>query len=256
MNARALADYGRLLEVLDAEGELLASSARGADPDLAVPNAPGMTLGGTVRHVGSVYRMVVAWLHSGGRRPTRWQRAPEDGESLEDYLRAGHRAIVEELAAHDPEEGCTTWWPVHQTYGFWYRRLAHETTVHRIDVQQAAAGMTVGGIGDDVALDGVDEALTLWFTHRLGVLGVTNTWRGQVAVLAGRRRWIANMTATGTSAWRAGEDEIDDVDASVTTDPTGMYLWLWGRRPIRTVTPEGDRAGIAQLWHLLRLATH
>jgi uncharacterized protein (TIGR03083 family) len=255
MTGRALAGYGRLLEVLVSEGELLASSARGADPGLAVPNAPGMTLGGTVRHVGSVYRMVVAWLRAGDQ-PTRWQRAPEAGESLEDYLRAGHRELVAELAAHDPEEGCPTWWPVHQAYGFWYRRLAHESTVHRIDVQQAAAGMTVGGIDDEVALDGVDEALTLWFTHRLGVLGVTNTWRGQVAVLTGRRRWIASMSATGTSAWRAGEDELDGVDATVATDPTGMYLWLWGRRPIRTVTPAGDRTGIGQLWHLLRLATH
>ncbi|OLF16857.1 maleylpyruvate isomerase N-terminal domain-containing protein [Actinophytocola xanthii] len=256
MTGRALADYGRLLEVLDVEGDLLASSAGGADPALAVPNAPGMTLGGTVRHVGSVYRMVVAWVRAGGHQPTRWQRAPEDGQTLEDYLRTGHRALVEQLAEHDPEEACSTWWPLHQAYGFWYRRMAHESTIHRIDVQQAAAGMTVGAISEDVALDGVDEILSLWFTHRLGVLGVANSWRGQVAVVAGGQQWIASMSAGGTSAWRAGEDEIEGVDASVTSDPTGMFLWLWGRRPIRAVTPAGDRAGIAQLWHLLRLATH
>lgn len=256
MTGRALAGYDRLLEVLELEGGLLAASARGASPGLAVPNAPGMTIGGTVRHVGSVYRMVVAWVRAGGQAPTRWQRAPDEDQSAEDYLREGHRQVLAELSAHDPEQGCATWWPVHQDYGFWYRRLAHESTVHRIDVQQAAAGMVVGGIAEDIALDGVDEILSLWFTHRLGVLGVSNEWQGQVGVITGRRRWIAAMTATGTSAWRAGEDELDDVDATITSDPTGMYLWLWGRRPIPTATAEGDPAGVAQLWHLLRLATH
>lgn len=254
MTGRALADHGHLLEVLEVEGELLASSARGVDPETAVTYAPGMTLGETVRHVGSVYRMVVAWLRSGGDAPTRWQRAPEDDQPVEDYLRVGLRELLDELSAHDPAEGCPTWWPLDQTYGFWRRRMAHESTVHRIDVQQAAAGMTVGGIAADIAFDGIDEILSLWFTHRLGVLGVTNSWAGEVAVVAGRRRWIARITATGTSSWQAQPDE--PADATITSDPTGMYLWLWGRRPILTATPDGDRAGVAQLWHLLRLATH
>jgi len=254
MTGRALADHGRLLEVLAAEGELLASASEGADPDLAVPTAEGMTVGGTVRHVGSVYRMVEAWVRSGGDRPTRWQRAPEDDQSVQDYLRAALRAIVAELSAHDPAEGCPTWWPLDQTYGFWCRRLAHETTVHRIDVQQAVAGIAVGGrLDEEIAFDGIDEILSLWFTHRLGVLGVTNSWTGDVAVVAGRRRWIARITATGTASWRAQRDE--PADATISSDPTGMFLWLWGRRPILTATPDGDQAGIGQLWHLMRLAT-
>jgi hypothetical protein len=173
-----------------------------------------------------------------------------------EYLRDGHREILTELSAHDPADGAPTWWPLDQTYGFWYRRLAHETLVHRIDVQQAAAKMTVGGrnIDDEIAFDGVDEILSLWFTHRLGVLGVTNSWTGRVAVVAGRRRWVAQITATGTASWQAEAEE--PVDATVSSDPAGMYLWLWGRRSIRTATPDGDQAGISQLWHLLRLATH
>lgn len=254
MTGRALVDHSRLLEVLRVEGELLASSALGTDPHLPVRHAEGMTLGETVRHVGSVYRMVVTWLRS-GEQPTRWQRAPIPGQSLVEYLRAGHREVMAELSAHDPADGAPTWWPLDQTYGFWCRRLAHETTVHRIDVQTAAAAMTVGGrIDDEVAFDGIDEALTLWFTHRLGVLGVTNSWSGRVAVVAGRRRWIAQITATGTAAWQAEGGER--VDATVSSDPAGMYLWLWGRRPLGTATPDGDGTGVIQLWRLLRLATH
>jgi uncharacterized protein (TIGR03083 family) len=247
-----LVDYARLLDVLDTEGERLAMAATGTDPELVVPHLPGMRLGEVVRHVGSVYRMVVSWLRDGDR-PTRWQRAPHDDQSATDYLREGLREVYDELAAHDPLDGAPTWWPAHQDYGFWYRRLAHETTVHRADVQITAAGMTVGGIAQDLALDGVDEIMSLWFTHRLAVLGVTDVAPGSVAVQAGAHRWIARVTPTGTSAWRAEPEE--QADATVSSDPSGMYLWLWGRRRGAHVRESGAPALVNQLQDLLRLAT-
>ncbi len=249
-----LVDYARLLDVLDVEGERLATSATGSDLEAEVAHLPGMRLGEVVRHVGSVYRMVVSWLHD-GERPTRWQREPAGGQSLVDYLRAGLLEVVDELSAHDPLTGCPTWWPEHQNYGFWYRRLAHETTVHRFDVQMAGAGALVGDIAPEVALDGVDEVLTLWFTHRLGVLGVSDVLPGRIAVRAGRRRWLARITPTGTSAWRADDDEEEPADATVSSDPAGMYLWLWGRRPGAHVQESGNPALVQQLRDLLRLAT-
>lgn len=252
MTVTPLIGYPNLLDVLEVEGERLATSTIGSDLEAEVPHLPGMRLGEIVRHVGSVYRMVVSWLHD-GTRPTRWQRAPAQDQTVVDYLRAGLLEVVHELAKHDPLEGCTTWWPEHQNYGFWYRRLAHETTVHRFDVQMGGAKAMVGGIPPEIALDGVDEILTLWFTHRLGVLGVSDPRPGRVAVRAGNRRWIAQITATGTSAWRAEDDEA--ADATVSSDPAGMYLWLWGRRPGAHVHESGDAETVAQLRDLLRLAT-
>ncbi len=253
MSVTPLADYAQLLDVLDIEGERLATSATGSDPELAVSHLPGMRLGEVVRHLGSVYRMVVSWLRD-GERPARWQRAPGEDQTVIDYLRAGLLEVIDELQRHDPLTGCPTWWPEHQNYGFWYRRLAHETTVHRFDVQMAGAAAVVGGIAPEVALDGVDEILSLWFTHRLGVLGISEVRPGRIAVQAGRRRWIARITPTGTSAWRS-EDEDEPADATVSSDPTGMYLWLWGRRPGAHVQESGDAALVHQLQDLLRLAT-
>jgi hypothetical protein len=196
--------------------------------------------------------MVVSWLHDGAR-PTRWQRAPAEDQTLVDYLRAGLLEVVHELAQHDPLDGCPTWWPEHQNYGFWYRRLAHETTIHRYDVQMGGAAAMVGGIPPEIAVDGVDEILSLWFTHRLGVLGISDVRPGRVAIHTGDRRWIAQITPTGTSAWRADTDET--VDAIVSSDPAGMYLWLWGRRPNAHVLEAGDPDVVAQLQDLLRMAT-
>ncbi|MGH3621813.1 MAG: hypothetical protein ACRDQ5_08490, partial [Sciscionella sp.] len=67
MSARALVDHGRLLDVLGVEAELLVEAARTGSEDLAIPACPGLTVGKTVRHVGSVYRAVLAWLITGER---------------------------------------------------------------------------------------------------------------------------------------------------------------------------------------------
>ena len=259
MSDRTLVGYGRLLEAVETEGELLASSAIGTNPDAEVPGCPGLALGETVRHVGSLYRMVLSWLRA-GERPTSWQREPDLGQPVEEYLLAGLRAVVDHLGAHDPEDPCSTWWPEHQAYGFWYRRLAHETTVHRMDVQ-GAAHIGLDGVADDIALDGIDEILSLWFVHRLTVMRVSGTRHGRVRVRTGGREWIARSTPAGTSAWRVEdsnettEPAVPD-DAVVFADPMSTYRWMWGRlSPHRGVEREGSDDAVAQLWALLRLAT-
>lgn len=249
-----LTGFPRLLERIEAEAELMAGSAEGADPELEVPGCPGLTLGDTVRHVGSVYRMALAWVRS-GVRPTAWQREPDEDQSVTDYLRAGMRAVVDQLTAHPPDTPCPTWWPEHETYGFWYRRLAHETTVHRVDVQ-SAAGLEPDEVPRDVAVDGVDEVLTLWFAHRLDVLGVSGTRHARLKIRAGGHEWMARSTPHATSSWRV--DKPDELgDGTITADPYTMYLWLWGRLPphIRKLERDGSEDAIAQIWALLRLAT-
>ena len=251
MSGEPLVGYDRLLETIGVEGELLARSAIGANPDADVPNCPGLKLGETVRHVGSLFRMVLAWVRAGDR-PTAWQREPDEGQSVEDYFLAGLRAVLDHLSGHDPLEHCPTWWPEHQNYGFWCRRLAHETTVHRVDVQ-GAAEMSLGNVAEDTAVDGVDEILSLWFGHRLDVLGVSGTRHGRVRIRTGGREWIARATPNGTSVRPA--EPGDAVDGTVFGDPMSMFLWLWGRFPPHFVTREGSDDAIAQLWALLRLAT-
>lgn len=248
-------DQERLLDVLETEATRAAASAGGADHDRPVPGCPGLTLGETVRHLGSVYRMAVTWIRT-GERPPAWPRRPGDGESVEDYLRDGLRALLGELETHDPAEPCATWHPHDRSYAFWRRRMAHETTIHRVDVQNARAGVH-DPIPDDVATDGVDEVLHLWFTHRLAALGVAGTRHATVAVRTGGRTWLSTVTPTHTTTVDAAGAATPPADAVITAAPTAMYLWLWGRLPVYhpSLTPDGDFDAIAQLWALLRLAT-
>ncbi|CAL9591596.1 hypothetical protein SUDANB95_05206 [Actinosynnema sp. ALI-1.44] len=250
---RGLLDYARLIEVLAAEVELLAESAEGRRPERQVPACPGLNLGETVRHVGSLCRMATQWVRD-GLQPVTWQQDPLPGQSLPDYARAAVGPLVEALSAREADDPCETWWPEDRTCGFWARRVAHDVTVHRMDVQ-AAAGLEVTPVPDDVAEDGVDEVLTLWLGHRLDVLGVRGTRDSTVAIRVGGRVWLTRTGPNPSLAWRATPEEAESADAEVTGSAMAVYRWLWGRIPDREVEPVGDHDAIAQLWALLRLAT-
>lgn len=250
-----LIDHGRMLDVLGIEGELLLDAAALALPHATrnqVPGCPGLTLGETVRHVGAVHRVARLWV-AHGRRPEQWQRAPADGD-LVAFVRSGHTELLDELVRHDPTAECDTWWPEDRTHGFWRRRMAHETTVHRVDVQ-ASAGLPVDDVDDSVALDGIDEVLFLWFGYRLGELGMASPQQGAVAISGGGRHWLAVFEPGRSAARRVDESEARAADATVSGDPMPLYLWIWGRAPDQSVRISGDPEAAAQLWALLRPAT-
>ncbi len=254
MPGQALLEYGRLLDVLGIEGELLNETAHAIAPDTPVPTCPGWAASEVVRHVGSVYRMTLSWLEH-GRRPRHWQRDPAPGESVHEYLNEGRTRLVGALARHDPGEFVATWWPADRSYGFWRRRMAHETTIHRVDLQMAG-GLELTGIADDLAIDGVDEVLALWFGQRLPMLGLTGTRASSVAVRAGDQVWLVTAGPEETTAWRCSEREIPGADAVVSGRPAQVYLWLWGRAAPGSITvEEGDDDAVGQMWALLRLAT-
>jgi uncharacterized protein (TIGR03083 family) len=252
---RSLVDYGRLLDVIGIEGELILGTAASALPDSAraeVPGCPGLTLQETLRHVGSVHRVTRLWVRDGDR-PDHWQRSPSDGDLL-GFIRVGLKELLAELRQHDPDAPCGTWWPADQTHGFWRRRMAHETTVHRVDVQ-AAAGGPVNPIDPELALDGIDELLFLWFGYRLGELGISSPQQGAVALSAAQRRWLAIFERGRSVARRVDEAEARSADAIVSGDPMAVYLWSWGRLPDQSVHITGDQDAVAHLWTLLRPAT-
>ncbi|MGH3626761.1 MAG: maleylpyruvate isomerase family mycothiol-dependent enzyme [Sciscionella sp.] len=253
MSSQALLAGDRYLPLLHGEAELIVYSARGGRPDLPVPGCPGMTLAEIERHLGAVYRSAEAWLRDGAR-PHSWQRQPELGQSLEDYLRSGLAALVDRLKAAPASEPAATWWPRDATNGFWRRRMTHETTVHRVDVQYAR-GVEISPIEPDLAVDGIDEVLRLWFGHRALELGLSGTKRASVLIRTAERKWLAVTGSEKVDVRRVPAGEEPATDAVISGEPMWLYLWLWGRLSIHQAEVQGDRDAVAQLWALLRLAT-
>ncbi|HEX3784704.1 MAG TPA: maleylpyruvate isomerase family mycothiol-dependent enzyme [Pseudonocardiaceae bacterium] len=265
MSGQALVDHDRLLRRLAIEAEDLAGSIDYDKLEHQVPGCPDLTVGEAARHVGSDSRMLLYWLRE-GRRPRDWQREPASNQSLADYLRTGIAPLLTELAEHDPGEPAPGWFPDDRSYGFWQRRMAHEVSVHRVDVQRGI-GMPVEDIPEvpeDIALDGIDEVLTVWFQYRLTTLRVSGTKDKDVTIRTGGREWLAR-TGPGVEAnqvfrlwrtpWETGWHPGDEEGAEVSGSAMEVYLWLWGRRGVTQIPREGDFDAIGQLWVLLRLAT-
>src|SRR3954454_9467343 len=125
----------RYLESIDADSDRLATvAAQGLDNP--VPPCPGWTVGDAVRHTGSVYWHKVMCMRL-QRRPEEheWPQDPPDGVGLVDWFRDAHRTLREELTSRGPDAPSPTWWPDDQTVGFWYRRMAQEVAIHRVDVE-------------------------------------------------------------------------------------------------------------------------
>ena len=49
-----------------------------------------------------------------------------------------YRQLAQEFAARDPADPSGTWYGPDQTVGFWIRRMAQETVIHRIDAELGA----------------------------------------------------------------------------------------------------------------------
>jgi uncharacterized protein (TIGR03083 family) len=143
-------DRASHLASLQADADLLLATAGNA---LArpVPSCPGWTCERLVGHVGRVYRWTAGWVASG--QSPEVERAPA-GDAVVDWARAGLADLVAALGAVDPAVHVDTW-AGRQPAGFWPRRMAIETAVHRVDAQLAVDDVTP--IGTALAVEGIDE---------------------------------------------------------------------------------------------------
>ncbi|MEV0697673.1 maleylpyruvate isomerase N-terminal domain-containing protein [Saccharopolyspora sp. NPDC050389] len=247
-------DYGRMLDLLGIEAQLLTAATHDAHVDAPVWGASGRTLGQTIRHLGDLCEDTLSWLGATAAEQ-RWD-LPDRPELREVTSRFAVRLadLLAEFGSRPPHDRCPTWWPEQHTVRFWLRRMLHATTVHRVDVQ-AAAGVLPTSIEPEVATDGVDEVLRLWFGYRLHALGITATRACSVGVYVTDRNWLVTADQNGTAVVSSEDVSTTTPDAVVGGDATAVYLWMWGRLPDRAVETSGDLDAIAQLWGLLQLAT-
>jgi uncharacterized protein (TIGR03083 family) len=132
--------------------------------DLPIPTCPEWTLRQLVTHVGRAHRWAAEITRTRSEVFIPFRAVP-DGKLPEDragqcaWLRAGPARIVGAVR----EAGSDVVWsftgPV--PAGFWIRRMAHETLVHRADAQLAAGAEPEPGIEAEVAADAIDEWLML-----------------------------------------------------------------------------------------------
>lgn len=240
-------DYATYVEHVRQDGRRLVAAASGSLA-LEVPSCPGWTVRDLVTHVAEVYEDKIARTEL-GHAPDPWPPEwPADRDPIE-WFGDAHERLLGMFARSEPTTPSATWWPPDQTVGFWARRMAQETAVHRIDAEQAIG--TTTPVDAELATDGVDEVL-------LVMLGgdwsedADDAARGQrVAISTGGRTWLVTLERESVSVSGGGEAS----DASLEGEPADVLLWLWGRAPDDRVKSSGDAEAIRLLRARLVLAT-
>ena len=195
-------EWKRFLDCLSADFMRLREVAA-KDLTAPVPSCPGWSVEDLVRHVGFVYLHKVECMRQ-GRAPEPWP--PEEAESVEPLAvldDAWHR-LRARLLATPPWSPTYTWYEPDQTVGFWVRRMAQETVIHRIDAELALA-TAVQPVPDDLAVDGVDEVLVVFLEYASKLwcddfgADLAGADGRPVLVAAGDAGWLVRATPDGVS---------------------------------------------------------
>lgn len=213
---------------LNADYQLLAAAIPKAPVD--VPSCPGWTTNDLAKHMAHVYLGQAFVVKTGSQAENKEHLAPYPRtEDLMEFMSWGFDAITKALDIDRPERPTWSWHHSDHTVDFWFRRMAHETVIHRIDAEQAVG--TVSKIDEALALDGVDEVLDF-----LPLLGswpeAPNVDFGIVSIVASTedetKVWDLNFTDKAATVSAA-----DQVNASarlvISGDAEAMDLYLWGR---------------------------
>jgi len=154
------------LGVVAEEAERILNLARGAGSsagELRPPACPAWTLSDLVSHLGRVYAMVVTAIDTGPAGTLERSAVPRRPEHQDpaDWIEERLAIMLDSLRSLPDTARCWNFvdgpgGPI----GFWWRRQAHETLIHRVDAEQAC-GLPVTPAPSEVAADGISELLSL-----------------------------------------------------------------------------------------------
>jgi uncharacterized protein (TIGR03083 family) len=240
-----LLDQASYVAVVAREGARVSAVARSCDWQARVPHMKRWKLVDVVAHLGGVHRWAAEIVCT--RTMERSHRRGRDtGDALLAWFDEGLAGLVEVLSAAGPDEPCPNFSPGSRAVaGFWMRRQAHETTVHRWDAESTSG--TPGPIDAMLATDGIDEVLRVFTRTRGGqklsapvALTCSDTEAGWIVSPAGKPGRVD--VASGGAGQR-------EPVATVTAPAEQLLLVLWGRRPLVNagVVITGDRT-VALEW--------
>ena len=222
------------------------------DPSLPIPTCPEWTLRQLVTHVGRAHRWAaeITRTRSDAFIPFRNVpdgKLPDDRAEQRAWLHVGAARIVDAVRAAESDLVWSFAGPVRA--GFWLRRMAHETLVHRADAQLAAGAEPEPVIEAEIAADAIDEWLMLLTG---GILGNTDERTQALTAgaalhihatddgLGGHGEWMIQHDAGGLTV----EPGHGKGDAALTGPAASLLLVLMRRRPVSdpATTVYGDSA--------------
>jgi uncharacterized protein (TIGR03083 family) len=218
---------------LRSDGELLASAAESVPLDTPVPSCPDWRVRDLLAHLGFVHRWATGYVAGARAEPVDKPGEPEllrlapGDDTLTAWFRDGHAALVAALSNASPDLRCWTFLPAPSPLAFWARRQAHETAIHRIDVQQAA-GQNLDPFRSGLAADGVDELLTGFGARNPG--GLSDSPATLIVRATEGPAWSVVMGQEDSGVSRKAAEPVPTGRYCAISGPApALYLLLWNR---------------------------
>jgi uncharacterized protein (TIGR03083 family) len=235
-------ENSRFLECLEADYRRIREVVPGHLEE-RVPTCPDWSVDDLTWHVGMVYLHKATAMREGAE-PEDWPPDYDDDASAIELIDDAYRQLTEEFAAHDPAEASGTWYEPDQTVGFWIRRMAQESVIHRIDAE-LGADVPVSAVPGDLAVDGIDELLKVFVAYSVSQQADYFT---EALECSPRRTYLITAEATANSpgtSWLVstspglftvaggpGEPAPGAAapDVTVSGTPTDVLRWAWNRQ--------------------------
>jgi uncharacterized protein (TIGR03083 family) len=231
--------HDQYLDSAAADALRVAQLAEGADMDARVPSCPDWAMRDLLFHHGMVFRWIGEIVARRATERVSFREVPDrempaGGEAA--WLLAGADRTVAALREVGPDQA--VWgWACGGGTRWWGRRIAHETSVHRVDAE-----LTVGArpeVDPVSAADNIDELLTNAFDlsgsgldKRVAQSGAEGSLHLHTTDTPGE--WQLLRTDEGFSL----DYGHGKADAAVRGSARDVMLWLNGRLPHGEAGPE------------------
>jgi uncharacterized protein (TIGR03083 family) len=237
-------DVGDHVRQIRSDGERFGSALDGADLESAVPTCPDWTVRDLAFHLGSVHRWATAYVRDGLDVPDADLEVtagplPSDGR-LAGWFREGVAALASGLRDASDDLSCWTFLDAPSPRAFWARRQAHETAIHRVDLEGVAG--SVGAFPPTFAADGIDELL-FGFLGRPGrAPKVAGPVTLRLEAVDAPRTWNVGLTTERFDL--ASDGPFEGADAVVRGTASDLYVLLWNRGRSDGLEVRGDASAL------------
>ena len=222
-------------------------AVKAAGVDAPVPTCPDWTVADLARHQGRVFRWISEMIETKAQEMVDRGAIDERAKSEDplNWLERGADEALAVLGSADPETAVWNWFdngpgPAR----FWFRRLAHEVAVHRVDAEAAAGKLDQSTIGPaELAADGIDEFLSFLPLRARGgrPSPLSGTYHFHTTDTEGE--WVVDFGENGTEV--AVRREHAKSDVAVRGAASDLELFLYNRRGRDGLEIFGDEAAVA-----------
>ncbi len=222
-----------------------AEATRAAGVDARVPTCPDWTVADLARHQGRVFQWISEIVESKAQEYVDRKPFEEEAERSDPltWLEASAEKALAVLGAADPETPVWNWFgPGPAPARFWYRRIAHETAIHRVDAESAAGRSGASKVEPaELAADGIDEYLDFLplRASRDKAFPLSGSYHFHTTDVEGE--WVVVFDDNGVTIRR----EHAKADVAIRGPASDLELFLYNRGGSEGLETFGDPAAVA-----------